>query len=127
MSYGFGRTLDVPVDDAIGRITAALAAEGFGILTRIDVHQVLKAKIGADLPAYVILGACNPRLAHASIGAEPEIGLLLPCNVLVREVDGGSRVDIADPSSMGAMTSNAALTPMMADASTRLRRALHAC
>ena len=126
--YGFGRDLDVPPDVAVARITEALKAEGFGVLTRIDVHDVLQKKLGLELPPYVILGACNPKLASAAIGAEPQVGLLLPCNVLVKAAPrGGSTVSLADPAAMGEMTANPALAPLMADASERLRRALAAC
>lgn len=125
--YGFGKRVDKSVDDAIGAVTAALAAEGFGILTRIDVHEVLKKKLGVERAPYVILGACNPQLANAAIDAEEPIGLLLPCNVLVAaHPDGGSTIRIADPQIMGAMTENASLTPLMDGAAARLRRALDA-
>jgi uncharacterized protein (DUF302 family) len=125
--YGFGKRVDANVDEAIEAITVALAAEGFGILTRIDVHAVLKKKLGVDRPPYVILGACNPHLASAAIDAEEPIGLLLPCNVLVAaHPDGGSTIRVADPTSMGEMTGNRALKPLMDDAAGRLRRALDA-
>lgn len=127
IAYGFGRDLDLDFPAAIERVTAALAAEGFGVLTRIDVHEVLKKKLGLELPPYAILGACNPNLASQSIAAEPQIGLLLPCNVLVKgNAAGGTTVSMADPDAMGAMTNNAALAPHMAEAAARLRRALAA-
>jgi uncharacterized protein (DUF302 family) len=126
-TYGFGRDLDAPVEQAIERVTAALKAQGFGILTRIDVHTVLAEKLGATLPPYVILGACNPQLAQRAIAAEEQVGLLLPCNVLVRDDGaGGSTVTIADPRVMGDLTRNPALAPLMAEAETRLRQALEA-
>lgn len=125
--YGFGRTLDTSWTDAIERITAALKEEGFGVLTRIDVHDVLKAKIGAEIDPYVILGACNPKLASQAVAAEDEVGLLLPCNVLVRALpDGRSAVSIADPAVMGELTDNPAMGPLMADAKQRLAQALEA-
>lgn len=124
--YGFGRDLDLTPAAAIEKVTAALAAEGFGILTRIDVHEVMQKKLGLTWEPYVILGACNPKLASASIGAEPQIGLMLPCNVLVKARPGGSTVSVADPTAMGDMAGNPALQPMMADAAERLRRAIAA-
>ncbi|MEZ4238806.1 MAG: DUF302 domain-containing protein [Myxococcota bacterium] len=126
-TYGFGRDLDAPVEDAVARITAALKEQGFGILTRIDAHRVLAEKIGADIPPYVILGACNPKLAHQAITNEGQVGLLLPCNVLVQaNPSGGSTVSIADPRTMGQISGNPALQPLMADAEARLRAALAA-
>lgn len=127
VSYGFGRDIAAAPDDAVAQVTAALAAQGFGILTRIDVHQVMKAKLGLDVPPYVILGACNPNLASRAIEAEPQVGLLLPCNVLVKaNPAGGSTVSVADPKAMGAMAASPALAPVMADAESRLRAALAA-
>lgn len=127
VAVGFGRDLDLPVDQAIDRVTAALKEQGFGVLTRIDVHQVLAVKIGVQIPPYVILGACNPQLAHRAIAADGQIGLLLPCNVLVQaNTTGGTTVTFADPTVMGAMTGNPAMGPLMADAEARLRAVLAA-
>jgi uncharacterized protein (DUF302 family) len=114
-------------DQAITRVTAALKAEGFGVLTRIDVHTTLKEKIGADFRPYTILGACNPPLAHRALSHDAEVGLLLPCNVTVEAAPGGggSIARIADPKMMmsaGRFGSDATLTAVAAEARERLLR-----
>jgi uncharacterized protein (DUF302 family) len=127
MRYGFERTLrDTTVDQAIERVTAELAAEGFGILTRIDVKETLKKKLDLEFRDYVILGACNPVLAHRALTAEPQIGLLLPCNVVVQRSDDGVVVSIADPSAMFRIVDNPALEPIANDADERLHRVIDA-
>jgi uncharacterized protein (DUF302 family) len=100
--YGFTRLLKgVAFDDARRRIEAALKEEGFGVLTEIDVKSTLKAKQNAEFPNYVILGACNPTLAHQALSTDPGVGLLLPCNVVVRQEEGGDTiVSILDPEAM---------------------------
>jgi uncharacterized protein (DUF302 family) len=127
VAYGYGKDVALSPDDAVARVTEVLKDQGFGILSRIDVHAVMKAKLGVDMPPYVILGACNPNLASRAIAAEPQVGVLLPCNVLVKaNAGGGSTVSIADPKAMGAMTTNGTLSPVMAEADERLRKALAA-
>ncbi len=98
--YGFGTTLQISYEEAIQRVKDALKAEGFGVLTEIDVRKTLHEKLGSEMEPYLILGACNPVLAHRALEQEPDIGLLLPCNVVVRAVNDGCRVEIADPEAM---------------------------
>lgn len=122
-TYGFGVTLDLPIDAAIERTTAALKAEGFGVLTTIDVRKTLNEKIGVEFEPYVILGACNPHLAHRALQAEHELGLLLPCNVVVHEHGGASVVSIVDPDQMLSVAGdNPELREVAAEASAKLRR-----
>jgi uncharacterized protein (DUF302 family) len=121
-TYGFGTTLPVPYEEAIPRVKEALKAEGFGVLTEIDVRQTLREKLGAEMEPYIILGACNPQLAHRALEQEPDIGLLLPCNVVVRSLGQGSRVDIADPQEMLGMVGNKQLHPIAEEAKQRLQR-----
>jgi uncharacterized protein (DUF302 family) len=121
-------TLALPFEAAIERVTAALQSEGFGVLTRIDVQETLKKKIGADFRPYVILGACNPRLAHKALSSRSEVGLMLPCNVTVESAgEVTSLVRIADPAMMmtvGDLGSDAALQEVGAEAKTRLTRVI---
>jgi uncharacterized protein (DUF302 family) len=122
---GYGRTvlIDDPVAEAVPKVKEALKAQGFGTLTEIDVQATLKEKIGAEVEPYVILGACNPRLAHRALELEPDVGLLLPCNVVVREeADGRINVGFLDPGVMVKLESNAEVQAVAADARARLLR-----
>lgn len=123
--YGYTRVLEgVGFEDAVARATSALQAEGFGVLTTIDVQDTLKKKLGAQMPRYHILGACNPSLAHRAIEAEPGVGLLLPCNVVVAEQPGGTRVQAIKPAAMLAVVKNPAMDPVAREADERLQRAM---
>ena len=124
--------LDLPQQAAVHAVTAALAQQGFGVLTTIDVRATLKAKLGVDVNDYVILGACNPPLAHQALSADPEIGLLLPCNVTVRQAGGRTLVQAVDPAQLLTLTSARGqdvppeLAAIAQDASARLGAALDA-
>ena len=120
--YGFGAMVTLAYDAAVQRTTELLKEEGFGVLTRIDVKQTLKEKLGVDSRRYVILGACNPPLAHRAFQVELNIGLLLPCNVAVYEDEGGSVVAFMDPAAAMGFVGNDALQPIAEEARTRLLR-----
>lgn len=126
IAYGFGKTTALSYEEALTKVTSALAAEGFGILTEIDVAATMKKKLDLDLPPYKILGACNPPFAHRAISAEPTVGLLLPCNVVVRVTDEGTRVEFMDPDVMQKMSSNPALAQVAAEVRERLLRVMDA-
>lgn len=123
-SYGFHAHLGkTDLAASVERVTTALKAEGFGILTEIDVQATMKNKLGIDVPAHRILGACNPSLAHRALTAEPDIGLLLPCNVVVRQdADGQVTVGFIDPIAMMQMTDNAEVAKVAQEARERLQR-----
>ena len=124
--YGLKVSLNVPFRDAVGLATGALKGQGFGVLTTIDVQQTLKAKLDRDFRKYVILGACNPLLADRALHAELEVGLLLPCNVIVYETGPSSSVvaAMAPLAALGIVGNNPALADVAREADQRLRRAL---
>src|SRR5512140_2230744 len=122
--YGFGKSVSYSFDEAIDRVTKALQDEGFGVLTEIDVKETLKKKLDVDMPRYKILGACNPKFAHRALTGEPLIGLLLPCNVVVRDNNGDFEVSIAKPLEMFKSVPNPALEPLAKEVDKVLQRAL---
>ena len=121
--YGMQAKMNVPYEEAIEKATAALKEEGFGVLTEIDVKATLKKKIDADFRRYVILGACNPNLAHQALQSELEIGLLLPCNVIVYETDEGqSMVSVVNPMAMMGVAESEGLQTVARQADEKLSR-----
>jgi uncharacterized protein (DUF302 family) len=128
-AYGIEKRLTIGYDEAVERVTATLKEEGFGVLTTIDVKATLKAKLNADFKRYVILGACNPKLAYQALSAENDVGLLLPCNVVVYEAEGGggSVVAAIDPKAMLSVTGRDDLKPLAEEVKARLARAIDRC
>jgi uncharacterized protein (DUF302 family) len=126
MSYGTGVTLDLPFAAAADRVRAALAAQGFGVLTEIDVTATLQARLGEQMEDYLILGACNPPAAHQALGIDRSIGLLLPCNVVVRATPDGTVVEALDPHVMVTLTGRPELKPVADEVARRLAGALAA-
>ncbi len=125
MSYAITATVPQPFITVLPEVRKALIEVGFGVLTEIDIQQTLKDKLDVDMPAQVILGACRPPLAYAALQVEPSIGLLLPCNVVVRALDATTTVvEAMDPRLMVSITGNDVLAPVAADARTRLAAAL---
>ncbi len=127
MSFGFGKAVDLDFDDAIDRVVDVLQTEGFGVLSDIDVAAKMKEKLDKDMPRYRILGACNPGLAYEAISAVEDIGLLLPCNVLVREDHQGKvHVDFMDPASVLSLVDHPGVEPLAAAVKEKLQRACDA-
>ena len=124
VEYGVGRFLDEPYEAAKARVIEALKAEGFGVLTEIDVKATMKEKLDVDVPPHTILGACNPKLAHAAIEVEPDLGVLLPCNVVVYATDEGTRVTAVNAGAMLGMVGNERLAPIAEEVQARLNRVL---
>lgn len=125
MSYAISTTIDQPYDTVVAQVRTALGDQGFGILTEIDIKATLKEKMDADVPPQVILGACRPPLALAALQAEPSIGLLLPCNVVVRSIgEQTTVVEAVDPQTMVSMTDNPTLQGVADEAAQRLTAAL---
>jgi uncharacterized protein (DUF302 family) len=128
LNYGYAKTLEATTfEDAVERVTAALAEQGFGVLSTIDIKGAMKKKLDVDFRPYVILGACNPPLAHRALQAEPHIGLLLPCNVVVQQT-GDDTVDVSalDPEAIFELVGREEIAPVAQDVSQRLQRALAA-
>ena len=126
MQYGFSKTIDLPYEQAIEKVTAELKKEGFGVLTSIDVKETLKQKINVDFKKYTILGACNPPIAHKALQEEEDLGLLLPCNVIVYEKDNKTRISIFDPMVMTWIMENDNIKPIATEVQERLQRVLKA-
>ncbi|MBL0886250.1 DUF302 domain-containing protein [Myceligenerans indicum] len=125
MTYTISTTLGTPFDETVANVRAALAEQGFGVLTEIDMAATLKAKLGAELDPYLVLGACNPPLAHRALQADPSAGALLPCNVVVRDLgDGTTAVEAIDPHAMMSVAESHELKAVADDAAERLRTAL---
>lgn len=123
-SYAFSKKLEgVSVEQALEKVSAALKENGFGVLTTIDVKETLKKKLDVDFRPYVILGACNPKLAHKALQADPSIGLLLPCNVVIQESEGGALVSFADPKAMFELVENAPIEGVADEARRLLQNA----
>jgi len=123
--YAFGKTVPLSFDATVEKITAELAKEGFGILTEIDVSATMKKKLNADIPPYKILGACNPQFAHRAIGLEPQIGALLPCNVVVRQDAAGKvQLEFMDPNAVLTLVDRPEMKDIAKEVRQRLENAL---
>ena len=120
--YTFSTVLPLPVDQSRERVVAALAEQGFGILTEIDVRATLREKLGIEREPYLILGACNPQLAHRALEADPSVGALLPCNVVLRAEDDHTRVEFMDPAIALGIAGGESLAAVAAEAGDRLRQ-----
>jgi len=127
MAYTINRMIpDTGIDDVDARARKALADHGFGVLTKIDVKATMKKKLDVDMPAYRILGACNPKMAHQAIGIEPRVGAMLPCNVILREMEDGVEVSAIDPVASMQAIENAELTALAGDVRDLLAKAIEA-
>jgi uncharacterized protein (DUF302 family) len=126
MQYGISKTVGLTYEQAVDKVVAELKKEGFGVLTTIDVKETLKAKLNVEFPRYVILGACNPPFAHKALQAEEQIGLLLPCNVIVYEKAGKTVVAAFDPMVMTTVMDNPGMHPIAKEVKERLDRVIAA-
>jgi len=125
MSYYFAKTLDMPFEAAMDKVTAELKKEGFGILTQIDVQETLKKKLDVDFRKYYILGTCNPPFAHRALQSERMIGLMLPCNVVVQEVEGGkTEVSAVDPIASMQAVQNSELLEVAEEVQVKLKKVI---
>jgi uncharacterized protein (DUF302 family) len=124
VNYGNSMKLTLDFSEAVPKMKEAFAAQGFGTLTEIDVQATLQAKVGAHMEPYIILGACNPQLAHRALEVTRDIGLLLPCNVVIRQDDGGVTVQALDSSLIATLSGDPALQPIANDAARRIDAAL---
>ncbi|HEY4613158.1 MAG TPA: DUF302 domain-containing protein [Bacteroidota bacterium] len=124
MHYGFSKTVNLSYEEAVLKVTEELQKEGFGVLTSIDVKETLKKKLNVDFKNYIILGACNPPFAHRALQAEEEVGLLLPCNVIVYEKDGKTVVSAFDPTAMTMLTKNPTMHEIAQQVKERLERVI---
>lgn len=126
MNYGISKTLSLPFEDTVEKVTEELKKEGFGVLTTIDVKATMKQKLGVDFTKYVILGACNPPFAHQALLAEEQIGLLLPCNVIVYEKDGKTVISAFNPLVMTKIVENEGMNQIAEEVRARLARVIAA-
>jgi uncharacterized protein (DUF302 family) len=126
VKYGFSKTTPLSYDQAVVKVTEELKKEGFGVLTTIDVRETMKKKLNVDFQKYIILGACNPPFAYQALKTEEEIGLLLPCNIIVYEKEGATTVAAFDPMVMPLIVENAAITPVAQEIKARLERVIAA-
>jgi uncharacterized protein (DUF302 family) len=125
MQAGYGKTVDLPFDTVVSKAEEALAREGFGILSRIDVKATLEKKLGVEMPPFLILGACNPPLAHRAMTAAPEIAVMLPCNVVVRELEGGgTRIEVVNTEAMSVLFPGNEVSAVAREVKTLLDRVL---
>ena len=123
--YSFGKTVALPFDAAVARVTEELSKVGFGVLTEIDVQATMKKKLGTEMPPYRILGACNPQFASRAIAVEPQIGALLPCNVVVRQDDAGAvRIEVMDPNAVLTLVDRPEVGALATEVRALLERAL---
>jgi uncharacterized protein (DUF302 family) len=126
MQYGFSKTVSLTYEKAIEKVTEELKKEGFGVLTSIDVKETLKKKLNVEFQKYIILGACNPPFAHKALLADEQIGLLLPCNIIVYEKEGKTHVSIFDPMIMMKIVEDENIRPIAEEVKTKLERVLKA-